>query len=230
MAAFMEELELKNPPVAVTMQSPQHDGTGRYQFNLHRGIRAIPVDMPGLPLDEVRCTDTYRPPKCPRMYVDGNSWLWCFALSIARECLEDHDGTIEQRRNARERAANLELDQQPRCVTCGAVRSLVRDSEDFHAVCCYICSPKIEMSRETFGGAVYGDESWKGVSHYLVKRQYMPPEVPGHENPMHPDALCGARFDNDRCRLRRRHEGRCEPYRKEIERILVEKESSCPND
>src|SRR4029077_1378382 len=79
-AVFIEELYMKDPPVAVTMRARKHDGTGRYQFNLHRGICTVKVDMPGLPLDEVRCTKDFMPSGCPRLYVDGNSWWWCFAL------------------------------------------------------------------------------------------------------------------------------------------------------
>lgn len=224
---FIKELDMKDPPVSVTMRSPGHDGTGRYQFDLHRGIRSADVDMPGLPLDEVRCTEDSMPRGCPRLYVDGNSWWWCYALDMARTALADHDGAVEQRRVESERYAEDELDRQPRCTACGSVRSLVtKTGGDLWDVRCYTCDPEIETRRETPSGAVYGDDGWTRATHYLVRRQHMPPEVPGHENPMHPDALCGAMRgwrdgSTSRCRLRSRHEGRCEPYWKEIERTLV---------
>ena len=224
-ATFIDELGMKDPPVAVTMQSPRHDGTGRYSFMLHRGIRSVDVDMPGLPLDEVRCTENVMPRGCPRLYVDGNSWWWCYALDTARTALADHDGAVEQRQVASERAAEAELDRQPRCATCGSVRSLAGRT-GLYEVRCYTCEPEVETRRETPGGAVYGDDGWKRATHYLVRRQHMPPEVPGHENPMHPDALCGSMMytrgnGTNRCRRKARHDGRCEPYWREIERTLV---------
>src|SRR4029077_10017060 len=135
--------------VAVTMRARKHDGTGRYQFNLHRGICTVKVDMPGLPLDEVRCTKDFMPSGCPRLYVDGNSWWWCFALGQAKRALEDHDGTIEQRLRASEQTAEAELDRQPRCATCNNVRSLVKKAGDLWDVQCYTCDPEIETRRET---------------------------------------------------------------------------------
>lgn len=221
-AAYIDELGMKDPPVAVTMRSPKHDGTGRYTFDLHRGIRTVPIEMPGLPLGEVRCTESFVPPGCPRLYVDGNSWWWCFALNITRDALMDHDGVREQRLTASEQASNIEFDRQPRCAACSNVRTLVT-SGNLYEVRCYTCEPQIETRRETPGGAVYRDDSWRSVTHYFTKWQHMPPEAPGHENPMHPDALCGARLSNgrDSCRLKSRHEGRCEPYWREIERALV---------
>lgn len=221
-AAFIEELKLSDPPVAVTLQSPKHDGTGRYRFDLHRGIRTVDVDMPGVPLSELRYYEGGTMPHgCPRLYVEGNSWWWCYALETAKSALEDYDGSVEQRVKASEQAAEAELDRQPRCGVCGSVRSLVTTGE-LYEVCCYTCNPEIHTHRETPGGAVYADDGWKRSTHYIVGRQHMPPEVPGHENPMHPDALCGAMLGSrGQCRLRRRHEGRCEGYWKEIERTLV---------
>ena len=214
-AAFVEELAMRDPPAAVTMRSPEHDGTGRYQFDLHRGIRTVDVDMPGVSLDEIRCTK-----ECPRLCVDGNSWWWRYALDIARTALENHDGAVEQRIKASEQAAEFELDRQPQCSTCNSVRSLVTARAHLYEVRCYTCDPEIETWRETSWGVTYHDDSWKRATHYLVKRQHLSPEVPGHENPMHSDALCGARLSIGSCRLRRRHGGRCEPYWK-VERTLV---------
>jgi len=224
---FIKELDMNDPPVSVTMLSPEHDRTGRYQFDLHRGIRTVAVDMPGLPLDEVRCTEDFIPQGCPRLYVDGNSWWWHYALDIARTALEDHDGAVEQGIKASEQAAEDELDRRPRCAACDGVRSLVtKTGGDLWDVRCYTCDPEIKTCRETLSGAVYGDDGWTRTTHYLVRRQHMAPEVPGHENPMHPDALCESIMDTrcngtDRCRRKARHDGRCEPYWKEIERTLV---------
>lgn len=227
MAAFVDELDMKDPPVAVSMSSSKHDGAGRYSFVLHRGIRSTDVDMPSLPLDEVRCTEGSVPRGCPRLYVDGNSWWWPYALDFARTDLEDHDGTVEQREVENERAAKAELARRPRCETCGSVRSLVFATA--YVVRCHACDPRVSTYRETAGGTVYSDDGWKHAMHYLVKRWYVPPEVPGHDNPMHPDALCGCtvylRGGTGTCRRKARHDGRCEPYWAE-DRTLVMSDGS----
>ena len=87
---------------------------------------------------------------------------------------------------------------------------------------CYMCEPEAETRRETPSGAVYGADGWKHVTHYIVRRLHMPPEVPNHETPMHPDALCGT----GRCRRKARHAGQCESFWKEVERTLVVPERS----
>jgi hypothetical protein len=55
---------------------------GRYSFLVWRGNRCHLVDMPGLPLDQVRYagSEGQRAGDYPRLYVDGGSWLWKFAL------------------------------------------------------------------------------------------------------------------------------------------------------
>lgn len=112
-----------------------------------------------------------------------------------------------------------ELDRQPRCSACGSVRMLAFAKDDLHEVRCYTCDPLILTWRETIEGVVYRDDSWKLAVHFLVRQQHLPPEVPGHDNPMHPDALCGV-AGRSACRRRRRHGGDCEPYWK-IERSRV---------
>lgn len=80
---------------------PRHDSDGRYGFKIYRrnkhenlnaidvempslspDLHAVDVEMPGLPLDQVRYLG---PPQnilnFPRLYVDGSSWVWCFAVS-----------------------------------------------------------------------------------------------------------------------------------------------------
>lgn len=83
---------MDDPAVAVTMPSAKRDDYGLYGFVLHRGIRTVDVDMPGLPLAEVR-SDTLDA-MLPRLYVDGSSWWWGYALDFASEALDDHDGSI----------------------------------------------------------------------------------------------------------------------------------------
>ena len=58
------------------------EGEGRYSFLLWRNNRCHLVAMPGLPLDQVRYIGEgdQRIGDFPRLYVDGSSWIWKFAL------------------------------------------------------------------------------------------------------------------------------------------------------
>ena len=78
--------------------------------------------------------------------------------------------------------------------------------------------------------SVYRDDSWKTETHYLVRRQRMAREVPGHDRWSHPDALCGAEIfrshcGHGHCIRKRGHKGQCEPSWKLLERTLVRAES-----
>lgn len=87
---------------------------GRYLFVLK--AENIPdyeveVEMPGLPLNEVRYIDdkTQNIWNFPRLYVDGASWVWRYAI-IKKECvieqietmIEDHEDTIKLYKKALE--------------------------------------------------------------------------------------------------------------------------------
>lgn len=62
------------------------DSDGRYGYELRTAEgHYAEVEMPGLPTDQVR----WLGPKqdiwqYPRLYVDGNSWIWFFALNQFR--------------------------------------------------------------------------------------------------------------------------------------------------
>jgi hypothetical protein len=69
---------------------PQHDATmGRYHFLIYRETRCHLIEMPGLPLDQVRwmSEDKQNIGSFARLYVDGSSWAWKFALN----CLTEED-------------------------------------------------------------------------------------------------------------------------------------------
>lgn len=85
-AAFRRDLALHK--VRITYQCEGKHG-GRYTFLLRRFGRECMVDMPGLPLERVRYMkqEGQNPWHFPRLYVDGNSWLWIYALDSAREAL-----------------------------------------------------------------------------------------------------------------------------------------------
>lgn len=83
--AFATELHLENVQV---FRTPGQDyGNGRYAFNLYYEGRACSLQMPGLPLEKVAYHDGDNPWHFPRLYIDGSSWLWEFALDSARRAL-----------------------------------------------------------------------------------------------------------------------------------------------
>lgn len=88
---------------AVITNDNIEDG-GRFSFHIHFMGQSVDVDMPGIPLERVR----YMGEKgqniwhYPRLYVDGSSWVWEFAIPSVRERLipsdevdEDEDGDGE---------------------------------------------------------------------------------------------------------------------------------------
>jgi hypothetical protein len=59
-------------------------GDGRYAFLVLRDdkMKVIEVQMPGLPLDKVRYMGLPNQDiwEFPRLYIDGSSWIWEFAI------------------------------------------------------------------------------------------------------------------------------------------------------
>jgi hypothetical protein len=85
MRSFVDDLALAD----VTVDGPgAHEG-GRWTFVLTLGERKSKIDMPGLLLDRVRYVKA--PGQniwdFPRLYENGSSWVWIYALDRARESL-----------------------------------------------------------------------------------------------------------------------------------------------
>jgi hypothetical protein len=71
-------------------------GEGRYAFLVWRGQRCHEIQMPGLPLERVRYTsDEQNIWDFPRLYVDGSSWVWKFAVLSDGEDWEEWKGGRE---------------------------------------------------------------------------------------------------------------------------------------
>ncbi|MFB7378582.1 hypothetical protein ACFC6U_27900 [Kitasatospora purpeofusca] len=84
MTRFVEDLADQGIIATGFLATPNDDyGDGRYAFrlNLPDG-RTAEVQMPGLPLDQVRWMN--EPDQnfgnYPRLFVDGSSWVWWYAL------------------------------------------------------------------------------------------------------------------------------------------------------
>lgn len=60
-------------------------GDGRWAFTISKGDTSHEIEMPGLPLERVRYigAEAQNIWDFPRLYVDGSSWIWEFAL---RQC------------------------------------------------------------------------------------------------------------------------------------------------
>jgi len=223
--ALVKDIDLPEPAITIASSSTGDDG--RYTFVLRRGIRDVDIDMPGRPIDEVRYVDGQGQNAWhfPRLYVEGSSWLWVYAVLFARDALVDHDRAIQSSIDASERRCELALDTTPRCLDCGTVRIMEQKKtpnpraaggNDWgeYQVICLGCQPQIEERRENLRGAVFGDDSWKCQVHYFVRRQRMAPEAP--------DSRCARlTYRNEPCRLRSGHHGACELYWKELEKTLV---------
>ena len=69
------------------------EGDGRWTFTVISPFgKSVEVEMPGIPLDEVRYLgeEDQNIWNYPRLYVDGSSWLWLYAIDvIARTGGED---------------------------------------------------------------------------------------------------------------------------------------------
>jgi len=62
-------------------------GDGRYAFLLWKDNNCYEIQMPGLPLERVRYMSSEQNIwNFPRLYVDGGSWVWSFALGLSFEC------------------------------------------------------------------------------------------------------------------------------------------------
>lgn len=64
------------------------EGEGRWTYVIRHGGHPHKVEMPGLPVERVRYTgeDGQDIWDYPRLYVDGSSWVWRYALNVLREC------------------------------------------------------------------------------------------------------------------------------------------------
>ncbi|WP_344500536.1 hypothetical protein, partial [Streptomyces enissocaesilis] len=87
MAAFVDDLA--NEPCTVTRceRTPAKDhGEGRFAFAvvLDDG-QEFEVQMPGIPLERLRGDASSDAFAYHRLYVDGNSWLWAYAVAIVGE-------------------------------------------------------------------------------------------------------------------------------------------------
>lgn len=65
------------------------EGDGRWKFRLSRDGLFVEIDMPGIELESVRYLGSGDQNiwDFPRLYVDGGSWVWKYAVGTAIEAL-----------------------------------------------------------------------------------------------------------------------------------------------
>ena len=86
MDAFAADLRDAGLYATSLTRNEDADEQGRFGYVLTMGdARKLEVEMPGLPLDQVRYVgaDGQDIWDFPRLYIDGSSWIWMFAL---RQC------------------------------------------------------------------------------------------------------------------------------------------------
>jgi hypothetical protein len=88
--AFAKDLEGEDGVTRVDVGDADAERDGRYVFLVTVDGKKHEVEMPGLPLRQVNYgaeadDDIW---DFPRLYVDGSSWVWPFALNV---CLPDDE-------------------------------------------------------------------------------------------------------------------------------------------
>ena len=226
-SAFCRELDLPAPRVRIARSPTADDEVGRYGYVLHRGIRSVSVDMPGLPLERVALRPDDNAWHFPRLYVDGSSWLWPLALNSVRRTLLDHDGSAE--RGYRQSVADCDfvMEHEPRCPTCGAIKDRYFTTDNppygYERLRCVACKPVERTQVRSWDlEALYVGDSWKKLQHgcvYRVTSRLLPYEAVGGKQ----DPICTiGYYSNRQCRLRQDHAGPCEPRWKEISRERID--------
>lgn len=86
MKAFMRDMAV---PGAFCDFVPRVNDGGRWDFIVALGAKTVEVAMPGCHRDVVR---NNKSPWMPRLYVDGSSWYWPFALELTKDALGVRSG------------------------------------------------------------------------------------------------------------------------------------------
>lgn len=89
MSVLIEDLKKRPEITTIAMATPQQptEDEGRYAFVIVVNGEDHEVEMPGLPLNQVRYMreNNQNIWDFPRLYVDGSSWVWFFALNMFEE-------------------------------------------------------------------------------------------------------------------------------------------------
>jgi hypothetical protein len=95
---FAKDCEEQSGCVGITWErTPEADDGGRFGFIVKREDVTHEIEMPGLPLEKVRyLNDSQTIWHFPRLYVDGSSWVWKYAVLKRKEdWMRDAEGVVE---------------------------------------------------------------------------------------------------------------------------------------
>lgn len=89
MAALLVDAKLPDATFARDAEAVEDDG--RFAFVVTLADKRVEVLMPGIALKRVRYTGARRQNiwDFPRLYVDGDSWVWMYAVNRLRERLAE---------------------------------------------------------------------------------------------------------------------------------------------
>jgi len=78
---------------ATDYSGPYSSEDGRWNFKIYGNNRSVEVEMPGIILSKVRYLDSENQNiwDFPRLYVDGSSWVWYFAINAAKDILFEEE-------------------------------------------------------------------------------------------------------------------------------------------
>lgn len=242
--ALCRDAALIDPKIQIIGKGCREEGEyddGRYNFILKRGFRKIDVAMPGIALKRVRFMN--KPGQniwnFPRLYVDGNSWIWSIAINIVKEALIDHDGVSKRGYDASAADCAFVMAHEPRCPTCGSIRDVAHPDKNgtvaknpphgYQTIRCVTCMPVTRISMLTWRDSSvvlnYKEPKHDYGPLFRVTTKLMPYEALGTDagGRVVPYACRrGYYTQKPQCRLTDGHGGNCEPRWKEIERVRFE--------
>lgn len=247
--AFVKDLGYDKPRVEIIGDGDLEDD-GRYAFGLKRGVRETTVSMPAYPLDKVRIlhNDNQNPWHFPRLYVDGSSWLWCFAVDQARDALWDPYKVVELARDASQKANEKAMKKTGwRCPACksvlenqGVPHPEARYEYSHYKIVCLGCTPEYTIVRRDYRYENSVRVDWQGRDHWAITYQIMPREVIGSDHLIDPDtgdphveAFCSDGYwrndGNGQCIRRHGHDGPHAYRRKVIHEVLIRSYDAIPS-
>lgn len=84
LTAFTADLRQRGIAIIGLTRREDLDSDGRFGYELQMDGYTRTIEMPGIPVEQVRFLN--EPDQniwhYPRLYVDGSSWVWCFALDM----------------------------------------------------------------------------------------------------------------------------------------------------
>lgn len=91
MRMLVKDARLEHP---VILRRAEHDyGQGRFAYSVFVEDKEAEVQMPGLPLEQVRYTGAEEQNiwDFPRLYVEGSSWVWRYAVNVLSSYFKDEE-------------------------------------------------------------------------------------------------------------------------------------------